>query len=137
MPPEEFIEKVKEWIELADEDLMFAQHGLTIEKKTPFRLIAFHAQQCVEKYLKSFLVYKNTDFPYTHNISILLELCSKFNNWINELKDAKELTAFAITSRYPDEDKLVTKDDAVRAIFLAGTVRNVVRDAFKKEGVSL
>lgn len=37
MPPEEFIEKVKEWIELADEDLMFAQHGLTIEKKTPLQ----------------------------------------------------------------------------------------------------
>lgn len=133
----ELLKKVLQWITLADEDLLFAQHGLTITKKPPHRLIAFHAQQCVEKYLKAFLVFKNVDFPHTHNISTLLELCSKYNAWITELKDAKQLTAFAISSRYPGEDEEVTSDEAVNAISTATDVRKVVRNALIKEGLNL
>lgn len=29
----------------------------------PYRLIAYHAQQCAEKYLKAYLVYHDIDFP--------------------------------------------------------------------------
>lgn len=137
MVSEIILRKVINWIEIADEDLQFAQHGLTIPKKPPFRLIAYHAQQCAEKYLKAFLVYKNQDFPYTHNLTILLEYCSKHRNWTEQIMNTEELSSYAITSRYPNEDKEVTKDDAVRAIFLAGTVRNVVREALKKEDLDL
>jgi HEPN domain-containing protein len=30
--------------------------------------VCFHAQQCVEKYLKAFLVLEGIDFPKTHDI---------------------------------------------------------------------
>ena len=129
------LKKVLEWISFADDDLSLAQHGLIL-KKPPCRLIAFHAQQCAEKYLKSFLVFKNVDFPHTHNISMLLELCSKYNAWNVELQDAKRLTAFAISSRYPGEDAEVNRDETVRAIFIATNVRNVVRETFIKEGIN-
>lgn len=135
MSNEEIIKKVIQWTSFADDDLSLAQHGLTL-KKPPCRLIAFHAQQGAEKYLKSFLVFKSVDFPHTHNISTLLELCLKYNTWNVDLKDAKQLTAFSISSRYPGEDE-VTRDEAVKAIFIAINVKNVVRNAFKKEGVNL
>ena len=137
MSNDELLKKVIQWISFADDDLQFAQHGLTITKKPPHRLIAFHAQQSVEKYLKAFLVFKIVDFPHTHNISTLLELCPNYNTWTTELKDAKQLTAFAISSRYPGEDEEVSRDEAVNAIFIATNVRNVVRSALIKEGLSL
>lgn len=131
------ITKVKQWVAFADDDLQFAQDGLTVTKKPSYRLIAFHAQQCAEKYLKAFLVFKNVDFPYTHNISVLLELCEKYTSWTGELKDADLLSPFAISSRYPGEDEEVTRDEAVNAIFIATNVKNVIRNGLKQEGIDI
>ena len=136
MSSDELLKKVIQWILFADEDLQFAQQGLTVTKKPPCRLIAFHAQQCTEKYLKAFLVYKNVDFPYTHNITVLLELCAEHSDWTNELKDAETLSPFAISSRYPGEASDVTRDEAVNAIFIATNVRNVIRNVLIKEGLN-
>lgn len=63
---------VKEWLRHADEDLRLAQHAFKLKSAVPYKLIAYHAQQCAEKSLKAYLVYKHIDFPYTHNISVLL-----------------------------------------------------------------
>ena len=60
--------KSRKWISYAEQDLRLAKNGLTISSSCPYRLIAYHAQQCAEKYLKSYLVFKQLDFPYTHNM---------------------------------------------------------------------
>ena len=73
----EILRKVIQWLKYGDEDLRLARHGLTLTSGVPYRLIAYHAQQCAEKYLKAFLVYHRIDFPYTHNIGRLLELCAE------------------------------------------------------------
>lgn len=101
----ELLRKVREWIAHADEDLQLARHTLTLKSGCPYRLIAYHAQQCAEKYLKAYLVFHCVDFPYTHDISRLLELCSKHTSWAETLQDAKEVTSFSITTRYPGVDK--------------------------------
>ncbi len=130
------IKKVKEWVLLADEDLRLAKHALGLKSSCPYRLIAYHAQQCAEKYLKAFLVYKNIDFPYTHNISLLLELCSPYGGWTLELEAAKDLTAYAITTRYPGQDR-VTKKEALRSVDIAFNLRKVLRKVLKEEGINL
>lgn len=129
----DIIKKVQQWITYADEDLRLAKHGLTISSSCPYRLIAYHAQQCAEKYLKAWLVYKQIDFPYTHNIRSLVQLCP--GEWTAEITDADELTPFAVTTRYPGEDERVTRAQALNAIELAKKVRKVVRRAFKEEGL--
>jgi len=118
--------KVSEWLSFADDDIGLARHALMLEGKCPYRLIAYHAQQCVEKHLKAYLIFHYVDFPYTHNISRLLELCDEHTatNWIEELKIAEELTPFAITTRYPGQDEEVSKEEAIRT---AERVREVVR----------
>jgi len=138
-PNEEIACKVKQWIDYADEDLCLAQDVMTISSKhrRPYRLIAYHCQQCAEKYLKAYLVLCSVDFPYTHNISILLELCSEHAGWPAKLKDAEELTSYAITTRYPGESEEVTKTDAGRAIEIAQQVRACVRTELKKLGINL
>jgi len=126
----EISKKVEQWLSFGDEDLRLACHAMKLESGCPYRLIAYHAQQCVEKHLKAYLVYHGIDFPYTHNISRLLELCDEFTstNWIDELQEAEELTPFAITTRYPGQDEDVTKDETERSIFIAEKVREIIRN---------
>lgn len=118
--------KVKQWLDYADEDIRLAHHALTLSFGVPYRLVAYHAQQCAEKSLKAYLVSHRIDFPYTHNISRLLELCSDTAHWGESLLDAEELSTYAITTRYPGEEEEVTRDEALRAIELAESVREAV-----------
>lgn len=137
-PNQEVFQKVSQWLNYADEDLHLAKHGLIMESSCPYRLIAYHAQQCAEKHLKAYLVYKGVDFPYTYNISRLLELCGEQGeNWPKTLEDAEELTPFAITTRYPGEDTMVTREEAVHAIKIAEQVRDTVITAFKQQGYNV
>ena len=126
--------KAKEWLQHADEDLRLAKHAFKLKTSTPFKLIAYHAQQCAEKCLKAYLVFNDIDFPFTHNISALLELCPPSADWSKELDDAKVLSAYAITARYPGTYK-VTKKDALEAVEIAVRVRSAVRKALKQDGL--
>jgi HEPN domain-containing protein len=129
----ELVKKARKWVSYAEEDLRLAKHGLKISSSCPYRLIAYHAQQCAEKYLKAYLVFKQADFPYTHNIRSLIQLC--IGDWIVEISDADELTPYAVTIRYPGVDDRVTRKDAVYALELAKKVRKVVRRVLKEEGL--
>jgi HEPN domain-containing protein len=131
-PDPQTTENVLQWVSYAEEDIKLAAHALTLGRGTPYRLVAYHAQQCAEKYLKAFLVCKNEDFPYTHNITRLLRLCAKHAAWAESLKDAEELTPYAITARYPGEDEEVTQEEAQEAVEIAQRVREEVRKALTK-----
>ena len=129
----ELVKKARKWIRYAEEDLRLAKQGLKISSSCPYRLIAYHAQQCAEKYLKAYLVFKQVDFPYTHNIRSLIQLC--IGDWIVEISDADELTPYAVTTRYPGIDDRVTRKDVIDALELAKKVRKVVRRVLKEEGL--
>ena len=138
VPNERVLHKVKQWLIHGDEDLRLAAHAMTLQaEEPPYRLIAYHAQQCAEKCLKAFLVYCGVDFPYTHNISTLLELCSEHADWPVELRDAEQLTLYSITTRYPGEEQEVTEDEARRAVELAQKVRTQLRTALQQLGIDL
>ena len=139
VPDEQVLHKVKQWFIHGDEDIRLAVHAMAFqgEEEPPYRLVAYHAQQCAEKYLKAFLVYCGVDFPYTHNISVLLELCSEHADWPVELQDAEQLTLYSITTRYPGEDEEVSEAEAKRAIELARQVREQVRNALEQLGLKV
>jgi HEPN domain-containing protein len=99
--------------------------------------LGYHAQQCAEKYLKAYLVQKGVDFPYTHSISALLELCGRSALWAASLADAEDLTRFSTTARYPGIGKAVSKQEAVVALETAKRVRSAVRLALEEAGVDL
>ena len=120
--------KVREWVQRAEEDLRMAEEGSRL-RDPPCHPIAFLAQQCAEKYLKAFLVLKKVDFPYTHNISLLLEVCRPHAQWVSDLTEAGRLTDYAVTARYPGIVDDVSSKDASTAISLAREVRKTVRKA--------
>lgn len=127
---EEIILNVKKWIKYAEEDLKLAKHSLSLESGCPYRLTAYHAQQCAEKYLKALLVYHKRDFPYTHSITRLIEVCSGIIN-ADEFEAAETLTPFAITTRYPGEDEEVTKEEGIEAIRIADLVKGKINGLLK------
>ena len=138
VPNERLLHHVKQWLSHGDEDLRLAAHAMTLQaEEAPYRLIAYHAQQCAEKYLKAFLVYYHVDFPFTHNISTVLELCSDPASWAAKLQDDEQLTLYSITTRYPGEEEEVTESEAGQAIDLARKVRTQVRTALKQLGIDL
>jgi len=136
IPDQDHITKVLLWISFADEDLVLANYALKMPGIRSYRLIAFHAQQCAEKYLKAYLVYHDIDFPYTHDIRKLLKLCGNAI-WIETIKNAEDLTPFAVTTRYPMLDEKVTENEAVEAVNLASRVRQVVRSTLAEEGMNI
>jgi HEPN domain-containing protein len=64
-------------------------------------ILGFHAQQAVEKALKAALASQRIDFPYTHDLDGLLELCR--TNGLDvpgELDGADRLAPYGVHMRY-------------------------------------
>lgn len=139
MKNEEIIlhQKVKQWIEIADENLLFSQLGFKVSSSVSYRIIAFHAQQCAEKYLKAFLVYHKIDFLYNHNLTTLIDLCSDIDKSFEQLRDAEILTGYATANRYPSEYRKLKKNDAKKSIELAEKVQSFTRNIFAELGFKL
>ena len=61
----------------------------------------FHAQQAAEKYLKAYLTHATVAFPYTHNLTKLIDLCLGQDPAARSLRScAKLLTPYAVEARY-------------------------------------
>ena len=64
----------------------------------------FHAQQAAEKYLKAFLTHAGVKFPFTHNLSKIVDLCASVDNSFQTLAPLViSLTPYAVELRYDDE----------------------------------
>jgi HEPN domain-containing protein len=66
----------------------------------------FHLQQCVEKCLKAWLALRGTDYPKTHDVSLLLGLLEDRDEAVEPFWCLLELNPFAVQFRYelPGED---------------------------------
>ena len=118
-----------EWIEKAEEDYDMAQ--LARQSSRPFHnSICFHAQQCIEKYLKAWLQEADIPVPRTHDLEELLALIvptlPDSPQW---QPDLKRITEYAVDSRYPGDS--ATADDAQHAMHVCQAVRQTVRTALK------
>ena len=62
------------------------------------------SQQCAEKALKGYLLYKNSTPPRTHNLVELCQLCMSYDNTFSEILDeCSDLTPYGVAVRYPNE----------------------------------
>jgi HEPN domain-containing protein len=68
-------------------------------------IIGFHVQQTVEKSLKAVLTYNGIQYPFTHDITALINLVRKSGLPLPpEHCNLHILTPFAARFRYEDED---------------------------------
>lgn len=115
----------------ADSDLLAADATL---KAGVCDAAAFHAQQAVEKLLKAFLASEGVEFPFTHNLSKLVELCADADSGFSALLPVVEpLTPYAVELRY-DSDFWPSGEACGEAIAAANTVRAFVLERLGLSG---
>ena len=118
-------ELISKWIIKADNDLKIVEIGLDYDILIT-DVLCFHCQQCAEKYLKAYLIFRNIDFPKTHNLSILLEECKKLEPIFDKLEDIVYLTEYAVELRYPDDFYMPDKEETTMAFQKAKKVKDFV-----------
>lgn len=110
----------------ADADLNVAIRETRVRKEPNYDAACFHSQQCVEKYLKSFLEENNLSFPKTHILTELANLCQNADpTFALSPVMLKTLTDYAVRFRYPGES--ATKGDAQEALKYAQIIRLFIR----------
>jgi HEPN domain-containing protein len=110
-----------DWLARARSNLLLAessrQQGVFLED------LCFEAQQAAEKALKAVCVFYKIDFPKTHSLNTLTALLEQAGIELpSEVSDAGLLTSYAVQSRYPDWDEVVTDQEYQRALLLARQV---------------
>lgn len=123
---------VGEWVEKAEHDLVAATFALEMGEDCPADTVCFHAQQCVEKYLKAALVWQGTPFPKTHDVWEILLLLAEATRPALTPKEARRLTEYATVTRYPGDYEPLALEEAKRAVALARRIRAAVRRLLPK-----
>jgi HEPN domain-containing protein len=120
-------EIINEWFDKAEEDILTAE--VVIEASTKlYDVAAFQAQQAAEKYLKSFLVFKEIMPPKVHNIRELIDIAVKYDENFENIREAETLSKFAIRSRYPDDMDIDSKEEALLILNIAKSVKGFVKN---------
>ncbi|GHT95311.1 DNA-binding protein [Spirochaetia bacterium] len=83
--------------------------------------LCFQIQQSAEKALKGLLIYYGVEPDFTHNIGMLLEELEKLTDIPSNIKEASELTMYAVQTRYPGEYDEITKEEYKEAVKIAKT----------------
>ena len=87
------------WIRKAESDL--ANADLCIGHESALDTACFHAQQAAEKYLRAYLIATNLDFPFIHNLEVLIEICGRSDPAFLSIKSlGQSLTPYAVALRY-------------------------------------
>ena len=119
---------LREWIEKAEEDYVVALREYRARKRPAYNAACFHAQQCIEKYLKAVLTKQGIAFAKIHDLTLLLAPClALFPLWEAMRADLKRLSGHAVRFRYPGES--AEKTDAAAAVRIMKTCRQEIRDA--------
>ncbi|MGD0092417.1 MAG: HEPN domain-containing protein [Planctomycetota bacterium] len=123
-----------EWLRKAEDDLRSAAHLLKI-RSCPTEVVCFHAQQCVEKYLKGLLFAQGVDFPRVHEITALMALVPERVRPELSVDEQERLTDFAVIVRYPGMDQPIALREARHAVAVARRLRTEIRRLLPRAAV--
>ena len=98
-----------------------ALERLVDDARVPDEVVAFHAQQAVEKRIKSVLAHLEAPFERTHNIAYLVGLAAAAGSRPPHDDELSALTPWAAEFRY--EESTAAALDRDRALELVRSVR--------------
>lgn len=119
--PDPLAVESRRWLRLAKDDLLGARALLDRDDVAP-RLACFLAQQAAEKAIKGRLTRRGVDFPRTHDLVALRALLPEDLRRGVDLEAAKELSAWAVTGRYPGDAPDASRAQAMQAVELASRI---------------
>jgi HEPN domain-containing protein len=121
-------ELTAEWVSKAEGDYETAERELEVEDSPNYDAVGFHAQQCVEKYLKARLAESGIAFPKTHDLKVLLDLIDpQEEEWDDLEEDLHALSGLAVEVRYPGYETEL--EDAEKAFETAQSARALIRQS--------
>ena len=131
-PEEATLAVLREWVAKAENDLTAAVQILKLGAAAPMDTIGFHAQQCVEKYLKAILVHRGIPFPRMHDLQALMQRVPRRRRPGITAPEQKQLTNYAAATRYPEAGLNISLAEARKAVAVARRVRREVRQQLPK-----
>lgn len=94
----------EEWISKAEGDYHTMLRESQTEDYPNFDAVCFHAQQCVEKYLKARMCEAKIRFGKIHDLVAVLDMVINVEpGWQQFREDMAHLSQFSVTFRYPGE----------------------------------
>lgn len=116
-------EAARDWIDSAERD-RDAAIILLESPKIPFEIVAFHCQQCAEKYLKSLFVLHGRRPPFIHDLQKLCIDIQDACGAITGIESACErLTPFGTITRYPGSEMQPRPEHMPRVMSWMDTIR--------------
>ena len=121
-----------EWVDKATADYQSAE-ALGRRRKAPLPdIVCYHCQQCVEKYLKAYLIAQGSTPPRIHDLEELLNLCALHDATLTKrLPLVQFLNPYAVLIRYPGMTATVV--EAKEAVHALRRTRTILR---RKLGMS-
>jgi HEPN domain-containing protein len=117
---------VDEWVAKAEADYRMALVASRQRKVPVPEGVCYHAQQCVEKFLKAFLIAQGVPPPRTHDLEQLNDLCTQLDGTFALLAgDLGKLTPYAVELRYPGVT--ATVQEARKALGIMKQARRFIR----------
>ena len=110
----------REWLNRAKSNLALAK---SLVPEVYLEDLCFEAQQAAEKAIKAVLMRRGIEFPYVHNLALLLSLLEEAGEAVPEtISTAAELTQYAVTTRYPHLEQPVDEREYAEAVNVAEAV---------------
>ncbi len=131
----EVLRVIHEWVQKAENDLTAAAHLLKLGKQCPTDTVCFHAQQCIEKYLKALLINHALDFPRIHDLRSLLARLPVSARPDLTPREQEALTRYATVTRYPGDYAAIPLIEARSAVKIARRVRLQIRKRLPQESL--
>jgi len=118
-----------EWIDKAEGDFATLGREFRARISPNHDAACFHAQQCIEKYIKARLQEEAIPFGRTHNLGTLLDLIIPVEpTWATLRPSMILLTTYAVDMRYPGNS--VGKLEAKEAYTKCVQIRAIIRASF-------
>lgn len=129
---EGFKKQASEWFEKGDHDIETAE--LLYEEKGYTDVIAYHIQQAIEKYLKGYLVYHGKKYPKIHELDMLLNLVSKFDDSFRDfIEICEKASKYYLEERYPPGPQISYTHEEIKEDL--DVAKNLIKKITKKLGI--
>jgi HEPN domain-containing protein len=108
-------ELARQLLERASDDVAAASALLDVAGVSD-AIVGFHAQQAVEKAMKAVLTVRGVEYPFTHDLELLVALCAGAGASLPvDLADVPRLAPYAARLRYGAADaSIVDRSTALR-----------------------
>lgn len=118
--------ETRQWLIKSQRDLK-AAYVLIKNEESLLDAVVYDCQQAAEKALKAYLTYQERAVRKTHDLDVLLDMCSLSEPGFHDLKDvADTLTPYATEFRYPGDAIEPERYEAEEALEMAASVLEFV-----------